>query len=94
MAKREELEKRLNITPGVRDKHNYHRDPAFGDGRRYLMRLPDRTLVPADEYEERLREYERQAAATDGGAATVEDGDDAERARSPQRGTGEPESTS
>ena len=45
----------FRITPALRRKHDYRQDTAF-DGR-YLMRLPDRTLVPADEYEERLAEY-------------------------------------
>jgi hypothetical protein len=46
-----------------RDHHNYWLDSAFrASGGRYLKRLPDRTLVYADEYEKRLREYEAQRA--------------------------------
>lgn len=49
----------FRVTPGLRDNHNYRRDVAH-DGR-YLMRLPDRTLVPAEDYEKRLAEFlERQ----------------------------------
>ncbi len=44
------------------DWHNYRRDSAH-DGR-YLMRLPDRTLVLAQDYEKRLAEYtERQGGS-------------------------------
>ena len=51
-----------------RQIHNYWLDPTFrASGGRYLVRLPDRTLVYADEYEKRLREYEAQKAA--GGAS-------------------------
>ena len=46
----------FNITRGVRDHHNDHRDPAFTG--RYLRRLPDHSLVYAGEYEDRLKEYE------------------------------------
>ena len=38
-------------------EHDYRQDTAF-EGRR-LVRLPDRSLCYADEYEERLKEYER-----------------------------------
>lgn len=56
----------LGITPGVRDKHNYHLDPAF-DGQ-YIQRLPDDTFVPAAEYADRLKAYhaaQRAHEATD-----------------------------
>ena len=44
-----------------RNHHNYWLDPTFRvSGGRYLRRLPDRTLVYADQYEERLREYEER----------------------------------
>ena len=53
---------RLARTRSIRNKHNHHNywlDPTFrASGGRYLRRLPDRTLVYADYYEERLREYE------------------------------------
>ncbi len=39
----------FRITPGLREKHDYRRDASY-DGR-YLKRLPDRTLVRADEYD-------------------------------------------
>ncbi len=41
--------------------HNHRLDPASKG--RYLMRLPDRTLVCLDEYEQRLREYESKPAS-------------------------------
>ena len=47
----------FKITPGLREKHDYRRDASY-DG--YMMRLPDRTLVPADEYEERLRAWRKE----------------------------------
>ena len=47
--------KQLGINRARENWHNYHQDTAF-DGT-YLRRLPDRTLVPAEEYEERLKEY-------------------------------------
>jgi hypothetical protein len=50
-----QLRARLNLTAGVRNHHDYRQDNAH-EGR-YLRRLPDRTLVWSDEYEERLREY-------------------------------------
>ncbi len=48
----------FKITPGLREKHDYRRDGSFAG--RYLMRLPDRTLVPADEYEERMRAWQEE----------------------------------
>lgn len=58
----------LAINGAILRKHDYRQDTAF-DGRR-LVRLPDRTLVYADEYEERLREYEeRQQAASEGASS-------------------------
>ncbi len=54
------VNRRFNSTRGVRDHHNYHRDPAFSG--RYLRRLPDHTLVYADEYEaSRKREGRAEA---------------------------------
>lgn len=56
----------LGITAGVRDKHNYHLDPAF-DGQ-YIQRLPDDTFVPAEEYADKLKAYQaaqRSNQATD-----------------------------
>ncbi len=47
----------LGIDRSVEQKHDYRQDTAF-EGRR-LVRLPDRSLCYADEYEERLKEYER-----------------------------------
>src|SRR5690349_13041720 len=46
---------RVGVTPELREKHDYRRDTAHNG--RYLVRLPDRSLVCADEYEERLAEY-------------------------------------
>lgn len=53
----------LGITPGVRDKHNYHLDPAF-DGQ-YIQRLPDDTFVPAAEYAEKLKAYQAAQRANE-----------------------------
>ncbi len=39
--------------------HNHRLDPASKG--RYLMRLPDRSLVWLEEYDQRLREYELKA---------------------------------
>ena len=50
------LPKRLNITRGVVDHHNYRLDSAHQG--RYLRRLPDRSLVYADEYDEALAKLE------------------------------------
>jgi hypothetical protein len=36
--------------------HNHRLDPASKG--RYIMRLPDRTLVWSDEYEQRLRDFQ------------------------------------
>lgn len=47
--------KQLGIDRARENWHNYQQDTSF-DGT-YLRRLPDRTLVPAEEYEERLKEY-------------------------------------
>jgi len=57
MDESELLRRLLHFTTGIRDKHDYRRDIAF-DGRR-LARLPDRTLIAADEYEQRCAKYER-----------------------------------
>ncbi len=48
----------FRITPGLREKHDYRRDASFAGG--FMMRLPDRTLVPADEYDERLKAWQEQ----------------------------------
>jgi hypothetical protein len=45
--------KLLNLTRDVALAHNHRLDPTFNG--RYIRRLPDRTLVYADEYDERLR---------------------------------------
>ena len=51
----------FRVTAGLRDKHDYRKDSAFtGD---YLVRLPDRSLVKASEYQERLAEYEAGLAS-------------------------------
>lgn len=55
MSKEKRDAKQLGINRARESWHNYHHDTAF-DGT-YLRRLPDRTLVPAEEYEERLKEY-------------------------------------
>ncbi|MEM9402646.1 MAG: hypothetical protein AAGA44_09190 [Pseudomonadota bacterium] len=48
----------FRVSAGLRDKHNYRQDSAWtGD---YLMRLPDRTLVPAADYDRRLTEYRKR----------------------------------
>ena len=50
----------FKITAGLREKHSYWRDPAFdGD---YLMRLPDRTLVYAKDYDQALEQYHQRKA--------------------------------
>ncbi|MEM9302320.1 MAG: hypothetical protein AAGE01_09435 [Pseudomonadota bacterium] len=49
----------LHVNGALREKHDYRKDTAH-DGR-YLMRLPDRTLVYSDQYEEKLAEYEARA---------------------------------
>lgn len=55
---------RLARTPSIRnrrDHHDYWLAPTFrASGGRSFRRLPDRTLVYADQYEERLREYEER----------------------------------
>jgi hypothetical protein len=38
--------------------HNHRLDPASKG--RYLMRLPDRTLVWLDDYEQRMREFQSE----------------------------------
>lgn len=55
MSKEDVNIKQLGINRARENWHNYRQDTAF-DGT-YLRRLPDRTLVPAEEYEKRLREY-------------------------------------
>ena len=53
----------FKITPGLREKHDYRRDASFdGD---YVMRLPDRTLVPASEYEVKLKAWREEHSASD-----------------------------
>lgn len=55
MNKKDLVGKQLGINRARETWHNYHLDTAFAGT--YLRRLPDRTLVPAEEYEERLKEY-------------------------------------
>ena len=55
MSKEDIIAKQLGISRARENWHNYHQDTAFNGT--YLRRLPDRTLVPAEEYEERLKEY-------------------------------------
>lgn len=43
--------------------HNHLLDPATKG--RHIIRLPDRTLVWSDEYEQRLREYRSKMASFD-----------------------------
>ena len=50
--------RQLDLNRPIREKHDYRRDTAFA-GRR-LVRLPDRSLIYAEEYEQRLRDYERR----------------------------------
>ena len=45
----------FRVSAGLRDKHDYRQDSAWTG--QYLRRLPDRTLVPAADYERRLAEY-------------------------------------
>jgi hypothetical protein len=52
----EDIAKRFKLSRQAMLFHSHHLDPAF-NGRR-LRRLPDMSLVYADEYEERLKEYE------------------------------------
>ena len=49
-------EKQVGVNAARVDYHNYRLDTAFRGV--YLRRLPDRTLVPSSEFEQRLREYE------------------------------------
>ena len=58
LERRRRIEGQLHVTPGLREKHDYHRDATFAG--RPLMRLPDRTLVPAERYDEALAAYERR----------------------------------
>ena len=51
------------ITSGLREKPDDRLDGSFAG--RYLMRLPDRSLVPADEYEERLRKWREEHETCD-----------------------------
>ncbi len=53
----------FRVTAALREKHDYRQDTAW-DGR-YLMRLPDRTLVPAVDYEKRLADYRRRLALSE-----------------------------
>lgn len=41
--------------------HNHRLDPASKG--RYIIRLPDRTLVWSDEYEQRLRDFQSKPAS-------------------------------
>jgi len=50
----------FNVSAALRDKHDYRQDVARNG--RYLRRLPDRTLVPAEDYEARLAEWQRRNA--------------------------------
>ena len=59
-----------------RQHHNYWLDPTFrASGGRYIRRLPDRTLVYADEYEERLWEYEARRAEERAGRPAADEGE-------------------
>ncbi len=49
----------FRLSAGLRDKHDYRQDTAWNGA--YLLRLPDRTLVPAADYERRLAEYRQNA---------------------------------
>ena len=46
----------------IRLYHDHRLDPATKG--KHIIRLPDRTLVWSDEYEERLREYEAKALSS------------------------------
>ena len=50
----------FRITSDLRLYYNHRLDTAY-DGR-YFRRLPDRSLVYADEYEERLKEWQERIA--------------------------------
>jgi hypothetical protein len=43
--------------------HNHLLDPATKG--KHIIRLPDRTLVWSDEYEQRLREYQSKVVSSD-----------------------------
>ena len=58
-----DLKGAFRVTPALREKHDYRRDSAWNG--RYLLRLPDRTLVPADEYGARLAEYRQRQGASE-----------------------------
>ena len=60
-----------------RQYHNYWLDPTFRG--RYIRRLPDRTLVYADEYEERLQEYEERRAKERARGALANEGGDTQK---------------
>ena len=47
--------------------HNHRLDNTYNG--RYIVRLPDRTLVYADEYEQRLAEYRQRQPDTSEGSA-------------------------
>jgi hypothetical protein len=55
MSKDKLTAKQPGISRARENWHNYHQDTAFNGV--YSGRLPDRTLVPAEEYAERLKEY-------------------------------------
>lgn len=63
--------KRLNITRGVVDHHNYRLDTAHHG--RSVRRLPDRSLVYANEYDEALAKLEAEQKAKAETAARADD---------------------
>ncbi len=53
-----DLKGAFRVTTALREKHDYRQDTAWNG--RYLMRLPNRSLVPAEDYETKLAEYRRR----------------------------------
>ena len=53
----------FNVTPGLRNHHNYRLDSAFTG--EYLTRMPDRGLVRLADYKQKLAEFEAGDPASD-----------------------------
>jgi hypothetical protein len=52
------LQGHFRISSALRDFHDHRQDPAAAKS--YLVRLPDRQLVPVERYEEELARYKRE----------------------------------
>ena len=55
MNEKLDIKSQFILTAGLKEKHDYRRDNAWSG--RYLMRLPNRQLVWADEYEDQLKAW-------------------------------------